>query len=103
MPRELQADGSGIPALWKRFSIVFSLASMLWFLLSIELTLAWNSIAGVYSLNSTGQLIPFIIGFLGFLRALHLIFLDFMDAVGPMLLSMLGTMILIYIEDKNFI
>ncbi len=35
---------------------------MVWFVLSIELTLHWNQVQGVNGLESTGQLIPFIIG-----------------------------------------
>ena len=66
-------------------SVVFSLVSMLWFVLSTELTLAWNSIAVVYSLSSIAQLIPFIIGLLGLLRAIHLMFLDFIDAAASTL------------------
>ena len=58
---------------------------MLCSVLSTELTLAWNSTAGVYSLSSIGQLIPFIIDLLGLLRAIHLMFLDFMDAVASTL------------------
>ncbi|MCJ1377565.1 hypothetical protein MMC17_000660 [Xylographa soralifera] len=35
---------------------------IIWTLISVELTLLWNDIRGVYTLDSTGQLIPFIIG-----------------------------------------
>jgi len=42
-----------------------------WAVLSVELTLAWNNITGVNTLNSTGQLIPFIIGVVGFVRLLY--------------------------------
>lgn len=40
-------------------------------MISVELTLLWNGISGVYTLNSTGQLIPFIIGVVGLLSLLH--------------------------------
>ena len=30
--------------------------------MAIELTVSWNDLEDVYSINSTGQLIPFIIG-----------------------------------------
>lgn len=35
-----------------------------WFLaiLAIELTLKWNKVRGIYSVNTTGQYIPLIIG-----------------------------------------
>lgn len=36
--------------------------SIAWFITSIETTIRWNSIQGVHSIDSTGQLIPFIIG-----------------------------------------
>lgn len=36
--------------------------SIVWFITSIETTIRWNNIQGVHSIDSTGQLIPFIIG-----------------------------------------
>jgi hypothetical protein len=42
-----------------------------WAILSIELTLVWNNISGVYNVTSTGQLIPFVIGVVGLLRLVH--------------------------------
>ncbi|KAF2432371.1 hypothetical protein EJ08DRAFT_130734 [Tothia fuscella] len=44
---------------------------IVWTIISVELTLYWNGITDVYTLNSTGQLIPFIIGAVGFVRLLH--------------------------------
>lgn len=44
---------------------------IIWTMISVELTLLWNGISGVYTLNSTGQLIPFIIGVVGLLSLLH--------------------------------
>ena len=49
----------------------FMVATILWFVLSIELTLKWNGITGVYTLSSTGQLIPFVIGFMSFMNAIQ--------------------------------
>ena len=46
---------------------------IVWTALAIELTLAWNSVSGIYVLGSTGQLIPFVVGVLGLLRNVHLI------------------------------
>ena len=46
---------------------------IIWAALAIELTLAWNSVSGIYVLGSTGQLIPFVVGVLGLLRNIHLI------------------------------
>ncbi|KAI0384819.1 hypothetical protein F5Y04DRAFT_221738 [Hypomontagnella monticulosa] len=36
--------------------------SITWFILSIEFTLAWNNIQGINGIDSTGQLVPFVIG-----------------------------------------
>ncbi|XDG03685.1 hypothetical protein ABKA04_003300 [Annulohypoxylon sp. FPYF3050] len=41
---------------------IFVVLSIIWFILSIELTLSWNNIKGVNSIDSAGQLIPFVIG-----------------------------------------
>ncbi|KAI9836179.1 MAG: hypothetical protein M1838_005116 [Thelocarpon superellum] len=40
-------------------------------ILSIELTLSWNNITGVYAINTTGQIIPFVIGIGGVGKALN--------------------------------
>jgi hypothetical protein len=51
---------------WRRLSLLYNIYAMLsiaWFIiLSIELTIRWNNIQGVNTIDSTGQLIPFIIG-----------------------------------------
>ncbi|KAK4442756.1 hypothetical protein QBC34DRAFT_224391 [Podospora aff. communis PSN243] len=50
---------------WRVLSLlcnVYTVLSIVWFILSIELTIRWNKIQGVNALDSTGQLIPFIIG-----------------------------------------
>lgn len=36
--------------------------SIVWFIISIETTIRWNNIQGVNTIDSTGQLIPLIIG-----------------------------------------
>ncbi|KAI1135385.1 hypothetical protein F5Y05DRAFT_181026 [Hypoxylon sp. FL0543] len=41
---------------------IFVILSIIWFILSIELTIKWNNIQGVYAIDSAGQLIPFVIG-----------------------------------------
>lgn len=48
-----------------------NLICIIWTIISVELTLYWNQITDVYTLRSTGQLIPFIIGVFGFLSLLH--------------------------------
>jgi hypothetical protein len=40
-------------------------------LIAIELMVIWNDIDGVYSVQSTGQLIPLIVGILSFLKTIH--------------------------------
>ena len=40
-------------------------------ILAIELTLKWNNVSNVYTVNSTGQLIPFVIGVAGFLKVFY--------------------------------
>lgn len=44
---------------------------IVWAIISVESTLAWNYVSGVYDLRTTGQLIPFIIGIVGLLKLLH--------------------------------
>ncbi|KAK3379136.1 hypothetical protein B0T24DRAFT_145958 [Lasiosphaeria ovina] len=41
---------------------IYTFLSIAWFIISIELAIKWNNIEGVDSIDSTGQLIPFIIG-----------------------------------------
>ncbi|KAL2428462.1 hypothetical protein ABEF91_008638 [Exophiala dermatitidis] len=47
---------------WSSAVIVYSI-------LAVELTLAWNHVRGVYDVSSTGQLIPLFIGLVGLVRA----------------------------------
>lgn len=41
---------------------------MAWTVLTIELTLVWSQIDGVYEISSTSQLIPLVIGLQGLLQ-----------------------------------
>jgi hypothetical protein len=50
---------------------VINTVFIVWTIASVEIILLWNNIDGIYVLNSTGQLIPFIIAVAGFLRVLH--------------------------------
>ena len=69
--------------LWER-TVRFSQLTTLWSsaavivrsVLAIELTLIWIGIQGIYSIGSTGQLIPFIIGVAGILRTAVQIFVQ---------------------------
>ena len=43
-------------------------ASLIYSILAIELMLKWNNVSNVYTLKSTGQLIPFVISMAGLLK-----------------------------------
>ncbi|KAL2842249.1 hypothetical protein BJX68DRAFT_244817 [Aspergillus pseudodeflectus] len=45
-------------------------ASFIYGILAIELMLRWNRVTGVYNVSSTGELIPFVTGVVGFLDVL---------------------------------
>ncbi|KIW25847.1 uncharacterized protein PV07_08987 [Cladophialophora immunda] len=47
-------------ALWHGVTFTTSLSFIIWSILTIEFTLIWNNAQDVYSISSTGQLIPFI-------------------------------------------
>jgi hypothetical protein len=63
---------------------IFVLLSIAWFVLSIEFTLRWNDIRGVDTVTivTTSQLIPFIIGVVSTLNAMHDAFLFLVKRVG---------------------
>lgn len=66
-------------------------AAIVWFILAVELTLAWNSVSNIYDLGSTGQLIPFIIGVMGLFRVMYLALPDqFEDVRDPKTLREFG-------------
>lgn len=48
-------------------SVALNFICLVWSMLAVELIISWNNITGVYSIQSVGQLIPFIIGIVGFL------------------------------------
>lgn len=54
-----------------------------YFILSIELTILWNGIAGVHTVTSTGQLIPLIIGVVSSVRATQEVVLGVLRKVNP--------------------
>lgn len=51
-----------------------AIAGLVYIVLAIELTLVWNSISGVYTIGTVGQLIPFVIGAAGLLKIFYKIF-----------------------------
>ncbi|KAF7502465.1 hypothetical protein GJ744_005793 [Endocarpon pusillum] len=59
------------------FVLPFLIAFMI---VTIELTLAFNSITGVYTIKSTGQLIPFIVGLGGIWTTVNDLVIDYYKA-----------------------
>ena len=66
-PVALAGNSDGITRVTrlKVFFLLITLAIVIWTIITVELTLVYNSISGVYTIESTGQLIPFIIGIVG--------------------------------------
>ncbi|KAE9362622.1 hypothetical protein N431DRAFT_144436 [Stipitochalara longipes BDJ] len=50
---------------------IFNMIVLIWSIVAIELMIKWNGITDVHTIQSVGQLIPFIIGIVGFLRLLR--------------------------------
>lgn len=50
---------------------LFTLICFFWTVLSVEFTLSFNRISGVYDVRSTGQLVPFVIGLVRLLSLCH--------------------------------
>jgi hypothetical protein len=48
-----------------------NLVCVIWSILAIELMIKWNNITQVHTIQSVGQLIPFVIGVVGFLKLLR--------------------------------
>lgn len=61
---------------------VYNLATMICFIVFIEKTIIVAEVSGVYSLRSTGQLIPFIIGLASFAASIREITLLHMRKVS---------------------
>jgi hypothetical protein len=53
------------------FSVTLSILTCVYSIIAVELTLSWNAIRDVYTIDTTGQLIPFIIGLTGFVRCIY--------------------------------
>ena len=50
---------------------IINLVCVIWSILAIELMIKWNNIIEVNTIQSVGQLIPFVIGVVGFLKLLR--------------------------------
>ena len=49
--------------------------------ITIELTLKFNQVSGVYDINSTGQLIPFVIGIVSMGKTLNALWVEMIKKV----------------------
>ena len=67
---------------------IYTVVTIVWFILSIELTIRWNNIQGVNSVDSTGQLIPLIIGCVSASQVLKKVVLLALAKVSLTLLAM---------------
>ena len=56
-------------------------AIIIWIVITIELTLKFNHLNDIYDLNSTGQLIPFIIGIVSMGKTLNALWVDLIKKV----------------------
>ncbi|KAL8946064.1 MAG: hypothetical protein Q9222_007489 [Ikaeria aurantiellina] len=59
---------------WKNFLYSINISFFFLTIVSVELTLRWNNITGVYNIRSTGQLIPFVISLIRLLGLSYAIF-----------------------------
>jgi hypothetical protein len=55
---------------WSVFPII-NLACVIWSIIGIELVIKWNKITDVHTIQSVGQLIPFVIGIVALLKLLR--------------------------------
>ena len=67
---------------FKVFFIVTTVCTVIWTIIAVELTLSFNSISDVYTIESTGQLIPFVIGIVGLGKTLNSITIDAIKKVS---------------------
>lgn len=58
------------------------MGATIWFILSVELTIRWNKISGIQTIQTTGQLIPFVVGVASFVRAKHKLVIFAIKKVG---------------------
>jgi len=52
---------------------MFLTLTLVFYIVASELQLGWNNLDGINSLNTTGQIIPLVIGTLSLLRTLFLL------------------------------
>ena len=61
--------------------------SIVWFIVSIEMTIRWNHIQGVNTIESTGQLLPTVLGAVSLSRTLKRLVLFALGKVLPLMPS----------------
>ena len=66
----------GPPGILLIIAPYIAVLSLVYSVLGIELTLHWNGVTGVYSVGTTGQLIPLTIGLCGLLQIICLPLFD---------------------------
>lgn len=85
-PTSTSAQSDRVPRWWHKawcYSMhVLALVAIAWLMACVELTLKWNNVQGVNTVKTTGQLIPFIIGIVGFIRAINDVILAWIRKVG---------------------
>ena len=74
----------------KSISLFVAIGMVIWSIITVELTLMYNSISSVYTIRSTGQLIPFITGVAGFGKTMHELFIASIKKVGYLSLLLLS-------------
>ncbi|KAH7176130.1 hypothetical protein EDB81DRAFT_771963 [Dactylonectria macrodidyma] len=62
----------GLPLVFRFLSPLFMACSLVYSILGIELSLYWNSVTGVNTIDGAGQLIPFVIGLIGLAKVTYL-------------------------------
>ena len=72
--RNIEHTAERIAAIWHTILLSFNLVVILWSIVAIETTLIWNGVTQVYSISSTGQLIPLVSAIAGTVQnAVHLL------------------------------
>jgi len=66
---------SGVSSLGRILPVI-NMACIIWSIVAIELMIRWNDITDVHTVQSVGQLIPFVIGIVGFVKLLRDINVD---------------------------
>lgn len=61
---------------WK--VVLPSVLALVFLAVTVELTLLWSHVDGIYNCNTTGQLFPLIVGAAGALRLVYILLIDFL-------------------------